>query len=275
MRTRRSVLTLAAASIAAAQETETLFVCPMDPGVKSKTPGKCPRCGMILELGLPEPLEYRLITQILPAAPRTGATTSLTFQIVHPKTGKPVTRFRELHEKLFHLFLISEDLTYFAHEHPEPLPNGLFRFNTQLPVPGFYRLLADCYPEGGTPQLLPATIHVKGPRQRFEPAAPVNLKAVLRTDPPEPIAGLKTMMFFDLSPFEGVTPWLGAWGHLLAASADLIDLVHLHPVWEPYQNSVQFNMIFPRPGKFKLWAQFQRAGVVNTAPFDVTVKALG
>jgi hypothetical protein len=275
MRTRRSVLTLAAASMAAAQETDTLFVCPMDPGVKSKTPGKCPRCGMILELGLPEPLEYRLITQILPAAPRTGATTSLIFQIVHPKTGKPATQFRELHEKLFHLFLISEDLTYFAHEHPESLPDGRFRFNTTLPAPGFYRLLADLYPEGGTPQLLPATIHVRGPRQRFEAVAPVNLKAVLRTEPPEPIAGLKTMMFFDLTPFEGVAPWLGAWGHLLAASGDLVDLVHLHPVWEPYQNTVQFNMIFPRPGKYKLWAQFQRAGVVNTAPFELTVKSLG
>jgi hypothetical protein len=38
---------------------------------------------------------------------------------------------------------------------------------------------------------------------------------------------------------------------------------------------VQFNMIFPRPGKYKLWAQFQRAGVVNTAPFELTVKSLG
>ncbi|MBM3783302.1 MAG: hypothetical protein FJW30_03025 [Acidobacteria bacterium] len=247
----------------------------MDPGVKSKTPGRCPRCGMLLELGLPESLEYRLAVEVLPKAPLTTGTARLRFQVLHPKTGRRVEKFREIHEKLFHLFLISEDLTHFAHEHPEPLPGGLFDFMARLPVPGFYRLLADFYPDGGTPQLLPATLHVRGPRQAFEPAAPSNLRVKLRTEPAQPIAGLKTMLFFELDPFEGVTPWLGAWGHLLVASADLVDLVHHHPVWEPYQGAVQFNMLFPKPGRYQLWAQFQREGVVNTAPFSIDVKGLG
>jgi hypothetical protein len=73
----------------------------------------------------------------------------------------------------------------------------------------------------------------------------------------------------------GVTPWLGAWGHLLSASGDLLDLVHAHPAWEPYEKHVQFNLLFPRPGEYTLWAQLQRHGVVNTARFRVMVKALG
>lgn len=259
--------------LAMAQENE--FVCPMDPGVKSKTPGRCPRCGMLLELGLPEPLEYRLKVESLPKAPRTGATTRLRFQIVHPKTGKPVEKFREIHEKLFHLFLISEDLSYFAHEHPEPLPGGIFEFHVALPVPGFYRLLADFYPEGGTPQLLPAPLYAAGTRLPFPAPMTPNLKVKLRTEPAVPVAGLKTMLFFDLEPFAGVAPWLGAWGHLLVAGADLVDLVHHHPVWEPFENTVQFNMLFPSPGRFKLWAQFQRDGLVNTAVFELDVKDLG
>ncbi len=36
------------------------FICPMDPDVRSTSPGKCPRCGMPLEAGIQEPLKYRL-----------------------------------------------------------------------------------------------------------------------------------------------------------------------------------------------------------------------
>jgi hypothetical protein len=247
----------------------------MDPEVHAKAPGRCPRCGMALVPGLPDPVEYRLHVGVLPSVPRTTGTTSLRFHVTHPKTGRRVEKFEEIHERLLHLFLISEDRRFFAHEHPDPESNGYFRFHTQLPLPGFYRLMADFYPSGGTPQLITAPLYVQGPPQPFDPPATPNLQVKLRTEPATPIAGLKTLLFFDLNPLEGVTPWLGAWGHLLCASADLLDLVHLHPAWEPYQNTVQFNVIFPRPGNYTLWPQFQRSGVVNTARFDVEARALG
>jgi hypothetical protein len=276
---RRSFLPLLAAPLVPGQEPPEPvdFVCPMDPEVHSKTPGRCPRCGMLLQAGLPDSLEYRLAMRVSPRVPVTTGTTVLDFSLLHPKTGRRVEAFREIHERLFHLFVISEDLSYFAHEHPEQKGGGRFEFRTVFPKPGFYRLLADCYPSGGTPQLLTASLYVGGTPQPFATAesAPRNLRAIVRTEPRMPIAGFKTMVFFRLDPFEGVKPWLGAWGHLLCASADLIDLVHLHPAWEPYENEIQFNLIFPRPGKHRLWAQFERLGVVNTIVTDVTAAALG
>ncbi|MBL8236023.1 MAG: hypothetical protein JNM66_01285 [Bryobacterales bacterium] len=265
---RRAFLPLLAA------QTIPDFTCPMDPDVHAKLPGRCPRCGMNLIPGLPDPLEFRMRIDVLPRVPSTTRTTSLRFHFVHPKTNKRVEKFEEIHERLLHLFLISEDRRYFAHEHPELEPGGYFRFHTQLPLPGFYRVLTDFYPAGATPQLLTAPLYVQGPPGPVPPLEAPNLQVKLRTDPPAPIAGLKTMLFFDLAPMAGVTPWLGAWGHLLSASADLLDLVHVHPAWEPYQNRVQFNVLFPRPGDYTLWAQFQRDGVVNTARFTVAVKAL-
>ena len=98
-----------------------------------------------------------------------------------------------------------------------------------------------------------------------------NVRVSLRLEPEQPLAGKKTMMFFELDPPGGLEQYLGAWGHLLAASSDLIDLVHQHPAWEERSHSVQFNLIFPRPGIHRVWVQFQRKGVVNTAAFNVPV----
>ena len=37
---------------------------------------------------------------------------------------------------------------------------------------------------------------------------------------------------------------------------------------------IQFNMIFPRARTYRVWVQFQRKGVVNTAVFTVPVSEL-
>ena len=65
----------------------------------------------------------------------------------------------------------------------------------------------------------------------------------------------------------------------LAASSDLIDMIHTHPflVTDPTgadYKQIQFNLIFPREGIYRVWVQFQRQGVVNTAVFDVPVAEL-
>ena len=114
--------------------------------------------------------------EVLPRSPRTTQTTSLRLHVTNPKTNKRVESFEEIHEKQMHLFLISEDRRYFAHEHPISEPGGYFLFHTQLPLPGFYRILTDFYPTGGTPQLLTASVHVQGEPQPFHPTETPNLK---------------------------------------------------------------------------------------------------
>src|SRR4051812_1063609 len=82
------------------------YVCPMDKDVRAAGPGKCPRCGMTLVLGVPESIEYPLNLTLTPRAPRAGDRTSLTFKIRDPKTGAPVNHFELVHEKLFHMFIV-------------------------------------------------------------------------------------------------------------------------------------------------------------------------
>ena len=257
------------------------YVCPMDPGVRAATPGKCSRCGMALVFRIPDFVEYPLNLKLDPHPPQPGKPVSLMFDIKDPKSGAPVKDFEMVHEKLFHMFIVSQDLEYFIHEHPVAGQAGSFRYQGELPKPGMYRVLADYYPSGGTPQLTAKTIFVPGGELRTPQLAPdvspkhtSNLEVELTTDPREPIAGSKTMLFFRLKPAEGLQQYLGAWGHMLAASDDLIDMIHTHPFLADGGPQVQFNVIFPRARTYRLWVQFQRNGVVNTAAFTVPVTVL-
>lgn len=266
------------------------FLCPMDADVRQAKPGRCPRCGMKLVAGLPDPLEYPVRVSMTPANAKPGQRVRLHFFLTHPRTGRPVENLELVHERVFHLFLISEDLEHFAHEHPQPAGPGHFVFDWTFDRGGLWRVLCDFYPAGGTPQLVSRSILLPGGslrRARLAPsasfsAAGKNLTAELRLEPAQPIAGEKTLLFYRLSPREKVEPYLGAWGHMLVASADLVDLIHTHPflidggMATPPTDAklVQFNVIFPRAGVHRVWAQFERDGIVNTIPFNVPVTAL-
>jgi len=92
----------------------------------------------------------------------------------------------------------------------------------------------------------------------------------LETTPERPVAGMRTQMRFTLDA-GGLEKYLGAWGHMLTVSDDLIDMMHDHPARADGGPRVEFDMVFPRPSAYRVWVQFQRAGVVNTVHFDVPV----
>jgi hypothetical protein len=274
----RGALALAAKAARAQEE----FVCPMDPDVRSATATRCPRCGMRLVAVSLTPVEYRVAVRMVPAAPRPGDRVRLELTVEDPRTGRRVREFEEVHERLHHLFLVSQDLEFFAHAHPSLDRDGVFRLDVTLPRPGLYRLLSDFYPRHGTPQLVENTVIVGGPSAdapRWEsattPKRAENLEVSLTTEPARPIAGSRTRLQFRVEPAAGLEPYLGAWGHLLVASEDLVDLIHSHPFLANGGPQLQFNVILPRPSRYRIWAQFQRSGVVNTARFDVEAVALG
>ncbi len=262
------------------------WVCPMDADYRSDKPGVCPRCGMKLILGVPAEREYRLDLEMRPPALRPGVKTELTFRVRDPESGQMVKNFTIMHEKLFHMFIVSQDLTYFIHDHPQPLPDGSFRYTEAFPKPGMYRILGDFYPTAGTPQLIARTAIVPSPRglppelafaklsADLSPKQGTNLEASLTTDPVQPLAGFKTLMFFRLQPATGLQKYIGAWAHMLAASDDLVDMIHNHPFIADGGPQMQFNMIFPRAKTYRVWVQMQREGIVNTFAFNVPVKEL-
>ena len=260
------------------------WICPMDPEVRGKLPGQCSKCGMKLAPGIKEFVEYPVTLSVSPAAAPAGKPLKLEFRISDPKSGKPVTAFETVHEKLFHLFLLSADLQHFEHVHPERSADGAsFVLETTLPKPGIYRMLTDFYPTGGTPQMTPLTLVTAGYDKplttaklpaNLTPQRGENLEVELQMDPPEPIAGKKTLLFFRLKPADGLELYLGAWGHLLAVSDDLLDAIHTHPEIADGGPQAQFNLFFPREAVYRIWVQFQRNGKLNTVAFTVPVSRL-
>jgi hypothetical protein len=201
----------------------------------------------------------------------------LDFAVRDPWKNRPVKKFLVVHEKLFHAFIVSADLQFFEHAHPT-FDGDRFEFPVTFPKSGMFRILTDFYPEGATPQLISKTVFVPG-----APSAPANLQrdystksdqnltVALETIPPQPIVGQRTQLRFTLDPAEGLEKYLGAWAHMLAASDDVIDMMHQHPFIADGGPQMEFSVIFPRARTYRVWVQFQRKGVVNTVHFDVPI----
>ena len=61
----------------ASQNPGSVYICPMDPDVRSNSPGKCARCGMALVAGLPDPVEYHMHVDVTPRPIKIGQLSNL------------------------------------------------------------------------------------------------------------------------------------------------------------------------------------------------------
>jgi hypothetical protein len=272
------------------------YICPMHPDVRANAPGKCPKCGMKLVAANPLALgEYKLDLECSPAAIRPNQTIRLRFVVINPESGEPVRQFTIMHEQLFHLFIVSQDMNHFDHIHPQIQPDGSFVIETSLPKPGHYKLFCDFYPSDGSPQVLQRDLVTAGYRSdlfasqaKLKPDAALvktvdGMKIELKLDPEEIIAGKPVTLKYHLTDAKSgaavndLKPYLGAWGHTLILSEDLSDYVHSHPselVPEVADKliggpDVTFEAMLPRPGHYRIWTQFLRGGRLTTVSFTV------
>lgn len=152
----------AAAKQSAASSDEE-YTCSMHPEIRSKAKGKCSKCAMALVSVNPAVSdEFVLKMAASPAAPKPLEKVRLQFSIFNPKTSDLVKEFSLLHEKLFHLFVVSQDLTQFQHIHPVFNADGSFSIETVLPQAGRYKIYCDFYPVEGSPQVLQQNIATFG-----------------------------------------------------------------------------------------------------------------
>jgi hypothetical protein len=242
--------------------------------------------------GKPRVRPYSVRLETSPREARAGRPVELRFHIYsRQEPKKALTVFEQVHEQLMHLIIVSRDLGYFDHVHPELDPKtGTFTLTHTFPAGGEYRLFCDTTPKDAGTQVLVAPLRVSGTPA---PEAKLTASASLQASTGDVVIDLKP----DATPLQARTdhqitlgytraggapvtdlqPWLGALGHVVLIHEDAETMVHSHPQEEvpprgtPTPSRLRFYARFPKPGLYKGWAQFQRDGRVLTAPFVLRV----
>lgn len=192
--------------------------------------------------------------------PRQLQANSLSIWLVNVwQSGKTATRsrnrvkdFQMERNKLMHLFVVSQDLSYFGRVHPDHKGNGHFMIEQTLPRAGAFKLFADYAPVDGLREVAQKTFVVggaKSPRvplvadkfsangneksatKRLVSEAEVNQDAVAQvynvrlTLPREVTTGRGIEMRFRVMNGQGggvsdLEPYLGAFGQAVVVSGD-------------------------------------------------------
>ncbi|HEY7544627.1 MAG TPA: heavy metal-binding domain-containing protein [Blastocatellia bacterium] len=149
------------------------YTCSMHPDVRSDKPGRCPKCEMRLVAVIPAIGEdFDLRFEAIPPAPKPNEKVTLRFSIYNPRTGEKVKDFQLLHERYFHLFVVSQDMKEFQHIHPREQADGTFVVETQLPFAGSYKVYSDFFPNEGVPQVIQHNLATAGARNDLFSAVP-------------------------------------------------------------------------------------------------------
>ncbi len=279
---------------------QAAYICPMHPDVVSRVPGVCPRCRMTLAAADPfDARDFLVDVAVEPSAPAVGVPVRVRLTVREPVTRTVVRDFVEVHEKLYHLFVISQDLEHYDHLHPVQQADGSFVIDVTLPRAGHYKLYSDFLPLGGTPQVVPHLLttarfagDLASASARLVPdAASARTAGDMRVSLSLPADGLAAgrdeklrYHIVDRQSGEPVTdlePYLAAFGHTLVLSENSLHYVHAHPVeWlpdgpQPARGGpdLTFKALLPRPGRYRVWTQLKRHGVVSTVAFTVEVAA--
>ena len=77
--------------------------------------------------------DFDLHVETTPRVVKAGQPTKFSFTVHHPLTGAQAKDFALMHDKLFHLFVVSRDMQEFAHVHPQHHPDGSFTIEHTLP----------------------------------------------------------------------------------------------------------------------------------------------
>ena len=153
-----------------------------------------------------------------------------------------------MHERQYHLFVISQDMEHFQHIHPRELADGTWTIDVTLPKPGYYKVLSDLMPSGGSSQFIARPLVTAGYTGDLAAASahlvpdttPTkidgDITATVTYDPPQFVVGQYGHLTYHLTdtatgrPITDLQTYLGAFGHTLIMSEDMAEYVHSHPL---------------------------------------------
>jgi hypothetical protein len=285
-----------------ARELAQRYRCPMHPDVMGTEGATCPKCGMPLETQVRlSPSDLAVTNAVFPKMVRAQVQIDRPLEVgVEAKAhltlswpeGDPVTLddLSEVHTRKIHLLIIDGSFVDYHHEHPVPTAQpGHYDFAFTPRKPGSYLAWADVQPNFTGIQEYAMTVI---PAATQEESLKIT-KDVLETT----VEGLHYTIQFqnpvkagevaigtlrvtqsDGSGFTQLEPVMGTFAHLVGFHENHITVLHIHPevAHTPAPGDrggpdLHFRLFAPMPGFFRLFAQVQRDGVQQFAPFAVNV----
>lgn len=283
-------------------EHQHSYRCPMncEDGKTYDKPGKCPVCGMELEHfdGEGNGQDYTMKFTSNPAQFAAGqaATFSFTPKMVGKESEAVALDLQ--HEKKIHLIVVSDDLSYFEHIHPDYQADGSYQIKvlakgqnyaagsgkneTKFDAGGNYFMFADYKPTGSTHQVEKIPLLITGtarPATTYKgdklSGTSGSYSAVLSVTGDKLITGalmhisgtiLKQGKEIDANSLED---YLGAKAHMVVISVNEKEYLHVHP--GVADGKFDLHTTFKTPGIYRGWLQFKAEGKVHTVDFTMNV----
>lgn len=286
----------------------TKYICPMncEKGKTYDQPGTCPVCNMNLEVMKTEveanKAKYFTAFVANPAQLEVGKPGMLSFTPKMEGNESAPVPLDLVHEKKMHLILVSDDLSWFDHIHPEYGASGAYEIKvlgkgenftngrghneTRFDAGGKYWAFADYKPLGALNQVNKIALDVSGTPAKTVVYAQPKMTATVDGYTLTMEAGHGGVGFttgsqqhipvmikqggkaIDPATFEN---YLGEKAHLVLVEANSKAFVHTHPSAEGGQ--LDIHTTFTEPGLYRGWLQFQTGGKVHTADFVLQVTA--
>jgi hypothetical protein len=243
--------------------------------------------------------DYQPVVLMEPDSIGAGQPVSLTLRMFQPDGQTPLVSFDEVHTKLLHLILVSQDLSQFLHVHPDYQGEGVFVLNDlTLPSDDNYTVFADFTPTNRTQEVVRMQLS-RPDASTVSPNLEISAQEVtagplkITVDVPENLsAGIEQSLVFHVADAETgeeldtLDEYLGAAGHLVIVDQSGEIYLHTHPAehemadmggmeMEPhYGPDLEFVTEFPGTGLYKMWLQVQYEGEIYTAPYVVNVSEM-
>lgn len=222
------------------------FVCRMHcEGKKTyMDEGICPVCKMALTKMSQTPYFAQVSA---PGTVEPGKPTRLDIKLLDP-AGNLATKIDVVHDYPLHFMIVSEDLSFYAHEHPTRQPDGSFRLsNFTFPFGGKFVAFSDFTPNGVSNQVSQFEFKVPLGGDASPAREPMNLvqdwdnigkvgdyEFRVRCNGKEFVAGQDSFVRYGIDlkgkPVTDLQPLMGELGHLVAVSKDFKHYIHAHPI---------------------------------------------
>lgn len=213
-----------------------------------------------------------------------GMTMPVTFTIT--KNGKTVTQFDTEQTKLMHFYLIRSDLTGFQHLHPTLAADGTWSVTPASIVAGTYRFFVQFVPHADAADgalVLSRTFAVAGADATTSAPLPAASTTTTVDGYAVKVAGnamaghevpLTITITRNGTPVTDLQPYLDTYAHVTAIHARDLAFAHLHPLGTVKGDhggpTLTVNADLGESGDYRLFIQFQTAGVLHTASLTVS-----